>query len=252
MELTIHEEGKFRYMEQGEGEVLLLLHGLFGALSNFEHIAQEFSTKYRVIIPMLPLFELPLRELTVQALKEHIYEFVQHKKITKMHLLGNSLGGHVALVFTIDHPEMVKSLILTGSSGLYENTFGSSFPPRQNYEFIKQRAEETFFSPEMATKELVDEVYDTVNDREKCLRIVAAAKSAMRHNLAEQLKQIEVPTLLIWGKQDVITPPFVGAEFNQGIKNSTLHYLDECGHAPMMEKPQDFNRLLREFLNQQA
>ena len=251
MELTIQREDKFQYVEEGKGEVLLLLHGLFGALSNFESILSEFSKEYRVMIPMLPLFELPLRELSVQTLKDHIYDFIQFKGIDKVHVLGNSLGGHVALVFTLDHPELVKSLTLTGSSGLYENTFGSNFPPRQNYEFIKQKTEETFASPETATKALVDEVYEIVNDRDKCLRVVVAAKSAMRHNLAEQLENIVAPTLLVWGDKDVITPPFVGKEFNEGIKNSKLHFIENCGHAPMMERPEAFNLLLWDFLRSQ-
>ena len=247
----IKEEGKFKYIEEGQGTPLVLLHGLFGALSNFIDLIDAFKGQYRVVVPMLPLFELPVRELSVTALKNHVVEFLELKNYGEpVHLLGNSLGGHVALVLTLEHPELVRSLTLTGSSGLYENTFGSNFPQRQNYEYIKQKTEATFFDPKVATKELVDDIFEIVNNAEKGLRIVVTAKSAIRHNLAEDLHKIQQKTLLIWGKQDSVTPPFVGEEFNEKIPNSTLHFFDECGHAPMMEKPQEFIPILREFLAQ--
>jgi len=100
----------------------------------------------------------------------------------------------------------------------------------------------------VATKELVDEVYDIVNDRNKAIRIIATAKSAVRHNLADKLHQVDVPTLLVWGRDDQITPAFVGEQFQKLIKNSQLIFLDKCGHAPMMEHPKLFNQYLEEFL----
>jgi pimeloyl-ACP methyl ester carboxylesterase len=100
----------------------------------------------------------------------------------------------------------------------------------------------------MATKELVDELYETVNVRIKAVKIIALAKSAIRNNLGEEVSQIKQPTLLIWGKNDAITPPFVGEEFRKLITNSELHYIDKCGHAPMMERPEEFNTILLKFL----
>ena len=253
MDYEIKEEGKFKYIETGgEGEVLLLLHGLFGALSNFQGIINHFSQSYNVLVPLLPIFEMPIREVSVSGLVEHVTEFVEHKKFEKVHVLGNSLGGHITLLYALGSPDRISSIILTGSSGLFENSLGSTFPKRGDYEFIKTKTEATFFDPSVATKELVDEVYDIVNDRNKAIRIVATAKTAVRHNLSDKLHQIKAPTLLIWGKEDTVTPAFVGEKFNELIEGSKLHFVEECGHAPMMEKPVTFNRLLEEFLNELA
>jgi len=146
----------------------------------------------------------------------------------------------------------IRSITLTGSSGLFENSLGSTFPKRGNYEFIKTKTEDIFYNRSVATKELVDEVFDTVNDRNKAIRIVTCAKSAVRHNLGDKLYQIKAPTLLIWGKDDPVTPKFVGEKFNELIDNSQLFIVDKCGHAPMMERPEIFNKILADFLMELA
>ena len=248
MEYIIKEEAGFKYIEEGEGEVLVLLHGLMGALSNWEGVIEEFKHRYTVVIPMLPIYDLPLLTTGVKTLAKYVHKFVKFKKYKNFTLLGNSLGGHVGLIYTLSHQDYVKALILTGSSGLYENAFGGSFPKRENYDFIKEKVEFTFFKPETATKELVDEVFETVNNRNKVIRILAMAKSAIRHNMAKELNKISVPVLLIWGKNDCVTPPMVGEEFNKLIPNSQLHFIDKCGHAPMMEVPDEFNSILEKFL----
>ncbi|MDA9554753.1 alpha/beta hydrolase [Pelobium sp.] len=248
MEYIIKEEKGFKYIEEGEGEVLLLLHGLMGALSNWQDVIEEFKGKYKVVIPMLPIYDLPLLTTGVKSLAKYVHKFVKYKEYQNITLLGNSLGGHVGLIYTISHQETVKALVLTGSSGLYENAFGGSFPKRESYDFIKEKVQYTFYDPETATKELVDEVYETVNDRYKVIRILAMAKSAIRHNMSKDLSKIKVPVALIWGKDDKITPPEVAEEFHQLLPDSELTWIDRCGHAPMMERPKEFNETLIKFL----
>lgn len=253
MEYEIQEEEHFKYIEtKGGDENLVLLHGLFGALSNFQGIIHHFSKKYNVVVPMLPILELPIRQVSVNSLVDHVHEFVTHKGYDKIHVLGNSLGGHIGLLYVLAHPDKVSSITLTGSSGLFESAFGSSFPKRGDYEFIKTKTQSTFYDPEIATKELVDEVFDTVNDRNKAIRVVATAKSAVRHNLGDKLHQIHQPTLLIWGREDTITPAFVGEKFHELIENSKLFFVEKCGHAPMMEKPEEFNGILENFLEEEV
>lgn len=253
MEHHIREEGKFKYIEtKGKGANLLLLHGLFGALSNFQGIIDRFGASYNVIVPILPIFELPIRKVSVTGLVDYVVDFVNFKSYDQVNVLGNSLGGHISLLYALAQPEKIRSIILTGSSGLFESAMGTSFPKRGDYEFIKTKTEATFYRPEVATKELVDEVFDIVNDRNKAIRVIATAKSAVRHNLGDKLHQIGAPTLLVWGKQDSITPAFVGEKFDELIENSRLVFIDKCGHAPMMEHPEDFNRYLEEFLQEVA
>ena len=143
-------------------------------------------------------------------------------------------------------------MILTGSSGLFENGMGDSYPKRGDYDYIKKKTELTFYNPATATKELVDEVFDITRNRLKVIKIIALAKSAIRNNLGEELTHVQQPTLLIWGNNDTITPPFVAQEFKKLIPNSELHFIDKCGHAPMMEVPQEFNAILHKFLKKLA
>lgn len=248
MALTVKEDKGFKYVDEGNGPVLMLLHGLFGALSNWEGVVNRFATNFRVLIPMLPIYEMPIREAGLEGLRKFVEEFVALKKINDMTLMGNSLGGHVALVYTLKNPDKVKKLILTGSSGLFEDSMGGSYPKRGNYDYIRERVAYTFYDPKVATKELVDEVFETTNSIPKCMRIVAIAKSAQRNNMADEIPNIKIPTLLVWGLNDTITPPMVAHEFNRLIPNSTLKFIDNCCHAPMMEHPEKFNELMEDFL----
>jgi pimeloyl-ACP methyl ester carboxylesterase len=248
MSYEIKQDGKFKYVEEGSGETLILLHGLFGALSNFGDLIEYFRRQYKVVVPMLPLLELDLLHTSVGGIEKFVHKFIEHKSYTNIHLLGNSLGGHVALLYVLKHPENIKSLILTGSSGLFESGMGDTYPKRGDYEYIRTKTELTFYDPKMATKELVDEVFEITSNRLKVIKIITLAKSAIRNNLGEELNEIKQPTLLVWGSNDTITPPFVGREFNRLIPNSELHFIDQCGHAPMMEVPNEFNKILHQFL----
>ncbi len=249
MDYEVKVDHGFKYIETNPGKpVLLLLHGLFGALSNFKGILHHFDQKLNVVVPILPIFELPITEVSLEGLVAHIKSFVDYKEFYSLDVLGNSLGGHLAILYTLKYPEEVRSLTLTGSSGLFESAMGTTFPKRGDYDFIKNKTELTFYNPAVADKELVDEVFNIVNDRMKGLRIVLTAKSAMRNNVEGKVSFIKAPTLLVWGKEDSITPAFVGERFNELIPNSKLIIIDKCGHAPMMEHPEIFNAELDDFL----
>lgn len=250
MAILVKEENGFKFVDEGQGEPLVLLHGLFGALSNWEGVVNRFSKNFRVLIPMLPIYEMPIKEAGLEGLRKFLEDFVAFKGLKDMIIMGNSLGGHVGLIYTLKNGDKVKKLILTGSSGLFEDSMGGSYPKRGNYEYIKERVSYTFYDPAVASKELVDEVFDITKSIPKCMRIVAIAKSAQRHNMAEEIPNIKAPTLLVWGLNDTITPPMVAHEFNRLIPNSTLKFIDKCCHAPMMEHPEKFNELVEDFLLQ--
>jgi pimeloyl-ACP methyl ester carboxylesterase len=207
MPLNVKELKGYSYVDEGQGQVLMLLHGLFGALSNWEAVVSKFSTKYRVVIPMLPIYSMPIKEAGLEGLRQYVEGFVEAMQLDNMIIMGNSLGGHVALLYTLNNEKKVSKLILTGSSGLFENAMGGSYPRRGSYDYIKERVEYTFYDPKVASKDLVDEVFETTRSIPKCMRIVAIAKSAQRNNLASDLHKIKVPTLLVWGLNDTITPP---------------------------------------------
>ena len=248
MELNIKKEGEFSYIDEGKGDVLLLLHGLFGALSNWVGVVKHFSKSHRVLIPMLPIYTMPLREAGLNGLVKFVDRFIAAKNLSDITILGNSLGGHIGLIYTLKNQDKVTRLVLTGSSGLFEDSMGGSYPKRGNYEYVKERVAYTFYDPKVATKELVDEVFEITNSIPKCMCIVAVAKSAQRHNMAKDLGQIKIPTLLVWGLNDTITPPTVAHEFDALIQQTELRFIDRCGHAPMMEHPDTFNQYLTTFL----
>lgn len=249
MTFEVKRAGQFSFIDEGKGEILMLLHGLFGALSNWNDVVGHFSQKYRVVIPMLPIYEMPIKSAGLEGLVAFVESFVSFRGLQQFSLVGNSLGGHVGLIYTLKHKEKVKSLTLTGSSGLFENAMGGSYPKRGSYDFVKDRVQHTFFHPGTAKKELVDEVFDVTNSIPKCMRMIAIAKSAQRHNMAKELENIKVPTLLIWGLNDTITPAYVAHEFHRLLPNSQLHFIDQCGHAPMMEHPERFNHIYQQFID---
>ena len=249
MKYTLKKEDKYTYLESGEGSPLIILHGLMGNLSNFDGVFDHFSNiGYKVIMPELPLYTLPILKTNVKSLSKFIKNFVKFKGLDKYILMGNSLGGHIALYHTKLNPNNVIGMVLTGSSGLYENSMGESYPKRGDYEYIKNKTQAVFYDREIGTKEIVDEVFETLNNRNKLIRTLAIAKSAIRHNMSKDLPTMKQPTCLIWGEDDTVTPPDVAEEFHRLLPNSELHWLKKCGHAPMMEHPNEFNVVLEQWL----
>lgn len=249
MKEDVITEGKYRYIEIGEGKPIIILHGLMGGLSNFHGVTNYFPQKgYKVLVPELPIYDMPMLKTTVKNFAKFLTDFIAYKKLEDVILLGNSLGGHIGLLHTKLYPELVKALVITGSSGLYESAMGDGYPKRGDYEFIKKKAQDVFYDPKVATKEIVDEVFATVNDRMKLVKTLAIAKSAIRHNMSKDLPNMQTPTCIIWGENDSVTPPNVAKEFHELLPDSELFWIKKCGHAPMMEHPKEFNTILDAWL----
>lgn len=249
MSIDLIEESGFRYVEKGEGRPIVLLHGLMGTLSNFETVIDYFPKNgYKVLAPEIPLYSSPLLKTNVKQFVLFTKKFLKHKNIEKPILLGNSLGGHVALYFSKLFLEDLSAMVLTGSSGLYEKSFGDTYPKRGNFEYIKKKTEQVFYDPKVASEELVKGVYDIVNSRSNAIKLLAIAKSSIRHNMAKDLPDMNVPTCLIWGKNDNVTAPEVAVDFEKLLPDANLFWIDKCGHAPMMEHPDTFNKILHDWL----
>ncbi len=245
----VKEEGKFKWLEEGEGgQPIILLHGLMGGVENFGDMVDFISAEYKVYGLDLKLFEGSLLKVSVKSLSDYLYEFMNHLGLSSATLIGNSMGGHIALIFSKEHPEMVENMILTGSSGLYENAMGDSFPRRGDKDYIRTKTEEVFYNPEVATDELVDKVFGIANNRVSVLKLLGYAKSAIRHNMAEDIPNFTMPVCLIWGEHDKVTPPNVADEFHKLLPNSELHWMPLCGHAAMWEHPEDFSKIVLKFL----
>ena len=245
----VQEDGKFKWLEEGEnGQPIILLHGLMGGVENFGEMVDFISKDYKVYGLDLKLFEGKLLKVSVKALSNYLCEFMNHIGLKSAVLIGNSMGGHIGLIFTKDHPEMVDGLILTGSSGLFESSMGNSFPRRGDKDYIREKTEEVFYDPKVATDELVDRVFEIANNRISVLKLLGYAKSAIRHNMAKEIPNIKQPVSLIWGAEDKVTPPHVAKEFYKLLPNSELNWIPLCGHAAMWEHPRRFSEIVIKFL----
>lgn len=175
---------------------IILLHGLFGSLSNWESVSEYFWDQYDIHVPLLPLFDQN-RKVNLDYLVNWLNDYVETKELSNIVLVGNSLGGHVAILYTHRFQEKCSKLVLTGSSGLYENTGFGSYPRRHDFSYIREQVENTFYDSAVATDDLVSSVFDIVRDNRKCIRIVRIAKETQRNYVTEKLPEITLPVLLI-------------------------------------------------------
>lgn len=241
---------EFRWLERGEGEAVVLLHGLMGEMEHWEPALETLGDGYRAIAPSLPIFDPTLAEPSVSELARHVVRFLDELQIQHAVVGGNSLGGHVAIEIALRRPDRVTGLILTGSSGLFERGFTRNVPHVPTAEYVRMKMEEIFYDPTLVTPQWVAAVGRVVTTRSTALRVVRFARAAKRHNVEGELPCITVPTLLVWGKEDRITPMEVAERFHASIPDSELVYLTNCGHAPMLERPEAFSEIVGEWLRE--
>lgn len=245
------ESKEFRFIDEGprSGMPVVLLHGMLGGVDNWTSTIETLSEAgYRAIAPLLPVYSLPLEETSVAGLTDHTSRFLEQLGIERPVLVGNSLGGHVALVYTLSNSQAVSGLVLTGASGIHEVIIGDSKLKRYDRDYVRQKAALTFHDPVHVTDELIEGVLKVVWDRPSALRLIKIARSAKTDTVRDRLGSIRVPSLLIWGRQDRLTPPEVAIDFQSRMQNAQVAFIDECGHAPMIEQPGKFAALLLRFL----
>lgn len=249
---SVQQDDRYKFIclqeERDNTAPLVLLHGMFGGLSNFDPLLGRIKER-TVFVPEIPVYEFDKNRLNIPELSKWLHRVLRDHEIEQPILLGNSMGGHIALQYALSYPYDVKALVLTGSSGLFENDLGSSRPKRYNREYVKQRASLTFYD-DLVDDTIIDEILEVLQSPSKLTRLLRIARSTHQHNLEDELKNITHPALLVWGRNDVITPPEVAEQFLQKLPNATLKWIDECGHAPMMERPDAFAGYLHDFLNE--
>ena len=238
---------QFRWLERGDGEPVVLLHGLMGHMDHWEATLEALGPTARLLAPELPLFD-PRSTTSLAALARYVRDFLDALDIGRAVLGGNSLGGHIALELALAYPERVNGLVLTGSSGLFERTFTRGVPHRPTTEYVREKMEEVFYDPALVTDAWVESVRRTVTTRVTALRVLKVARAARSRNIEPLLGAIRAPTLLVWGKDDRVTPPEVAERFHRLIPGSTLVFLPSCGHAAMLEQPSRFNAIVEAWL----
>ncbi len=233
----------------GSPKTLVFLHGLFGKISNWESTWNFFKGKYRVGAVDFVLYDPKAPYQNIQSLTQLTLQFMDQHKITICVLFGNSLGGHVALNFALNYPERVAALVLTGSAGLIERNF-SMLSVNPNREYVMQRIGEVFYDQSFSTEERVGEALDILQYNRNKLRLIKLTRSSRKLNMFDHLPELQPPTLLVWGRQDKITPPEIGKVFVDRIPHAKLFFIDNCGHAPNIEKPDELNLASEVFLKE--
>jgi len=230
---------------------LVLLHGMMGNITNWRATLQHFRGRYHLAPVEFPLYDANAPFYTVPTLTDYVCRRLDEDGIRRAVFFGNSMGGHVALHMALRHPDRVDGLVLTGSAGLLERSIvNGQTPMKPSREWIRTHAQEVFFDPAQATDEIVDEVSSILSTNRNKLRLVKLARAMRRDNMLESLPSIQAPTLLVWGRQDIITPLSVARQFAEHMPNARLHVIDRCGHAPNIEQPAAFNRLAEAFLEE--
>lgn len=242
----------FRWRECGAGEPVLLLHGLMGEIDHWETTLKTLGSFCRPVALELPIFDPSFSEISLPSLAKWVRMFLDAQRIRRAIIGGNSLGGHVAIELALAHPDRVSGLILTGSSGLFERSYTRGVPHRPNSDWVREKMEEVFYDPALVTPEQVQAVVRVVSTRDSALRVLQAARASKHRSMEDCLPAIDIPTCLIWGEEDRITPPEVARRFHALIAGSDLFLVPRCGHAPMLERPEAFNAILASWLLRRA
>ena len=239
------------YVNTGVGPMVIFLHGLFGNFGLWKKTVDALKDKYRVIVPRFPIFDLPIQNTNIKYLVKVLEEFIEWNQLTNVTLVGHAIGGQVALLYTYTHPTIVERLVLTGSAGLFENSNFDEVTPSEinDYGFIQEKVREAFYEPEVAPSHFVEEIYNTVQNIPMRLTIGSFIRSSKKNSVTYFLNKIDHPILLLWGLEDRITPPEVAMHFHDFLQNSEIKFIQRCGHVPMVENPEEFNKHLLNFLN---
>jgi len=234
----------------GEGLPVVFLHGLVGLNEHWEGVVERISHRCKCILFELPLLQLRGENCSIQGVTRLTARFLREEIPEPAVLVGNSFGGHVALRIALDHAREVRGLVLAGSSGMIEKSMVSDVQIRPSREWLERKIGELFFDQSRMREADVERAHRELSDRGCARAMVRLSRSARRDHLGERIRQIEAPTLLIWGREDIVTPPEAANQFNDTIPNARLVWFDRCGHAPMMECPDQFAQAMLEFVNE--
>ncbi len=234
----------------GTGRPVVFLHGLVGLNDHWEEVAQRISHRCRCIMLQLPLLKLEGDDCSIHGATELTGRFLREYCGGPSVLVGNSFGGHVALRLALERPELLSGLVLAGSSGLIEKTMMSDIQIRPSRDWLVRKIGELFHDKSRMSEADVDRAFKELSDRAHARAMVRLSRTARRNHLGDLISNISCPTLLLWGRQDIVTPPEAAYELKAKIRDSRLVWFDQCGHAPMIETPEPFGDALNAFLDE--
>lgn len=235
--------------DKGDLPVVIFLHGLFGNVGMWWQSVEALAGKYRVVVPRLPIFDLPAEFTNIAHLSSLLHEFVEWHNLRDVHLVGHAIGGQVALRYAHDHPRNVNRIVLTGSTGLFDSIDFKAATSARSYDYVDERVRSAFYHSDEAPNALVDEIYATIHSKPRRLNIKSLMRSSKQSTVEVFLNNLHHPVMLLWGLQDKITPPEVALHFHDFLRNSEVRFIEKCGHLPMIEEPETFSKHLLSFFN---
>ena len=255
---TIH------YRDEGEGEVIVLIHGTGASLHTWQAWAEELRKNYRVIRLDLPAYGLtgadPQKRYSAKDYVDLLDNFLTQLEVEKFHLGGNSLGGLVSWLYASYHDEKVDKLLLLDPSGFpfdttpmviqlaktpVLNLFIRYFTPKS---FIEKNLREVYYDKDLIQQSTIDRYYDlTLYDKNRQAFIDRAFIE--RENYTERLKEIKSPTLILWGEEDAWIPVSDAKKFKVALPQAEVNILPKTGHVPMEERPTESLAIALDFLN---
>jgi len=249
---------KIHYLEAGNGPAVVLLHGLGGDSSNWQSNITALAAKYHVFVPDQVGFgksDKPFINYRVGTLVDFLNALYKEWKIERASVVGNSLGGFTALAFALAHPEKVDKIVLVDAAGYAvpketdPRLFNALNPSTRDG--VRQVMSVIFYNKQLfANDAAVDAFYTHKMLAGDGYTVRAFTESILRNEdvVDGKLDAIKQPTLIIWGREDGLTPLALGERFNKEIKGSQIFIIDKCGHVPQMEKAAEFNAALLKFL----
>ncbi len=237
-----------KVLDVGSGRPVVFLHGLAGLNEHWEDVVGRVKGRVRCIMLELPLLDLRGDNCSIDGASHLAARFLeQYLPGERPVLVGNSFGGHVALRIVLERPDLVGGLVLAGSSGLNERTMVREVLIRPTREWMRRKIAELFHDESTLREADVDRAFTELSDRKRARAMVRLSKTARRDHLGGRIGEIACPTLIIWGRNDIVTPPDAAEEFHRLIRDSRIVWIDRCGHAPMLEKPEEFSHALKAF-----
>ncbi|MFG0251811.1 MAG: alpha/beta fold hydrolase [Phycisphaerales bacterium JB038] len=240
---------KVRIVEAGEGPTCVFLPGLLGVVAHYEETLALLQQRARCLVFDPNLLELPREFCNLDAVTKAINEVISREELGPATLIGNSFGGHVALLTALERPELVRGLVLAGSSGLAERTYEKDVQHRPSKPWLRRKIGEIFSDPDYNVEEFVEHAYRELTNPRKALAMVKLGRSTKQRHLGHLLPKITAPTLVLWGEDDEITNGEAARQFTRLIPDSRLKWIPDCGHAPMLERPAAFAAGIEAFLD---
>jgi pimeloyl-ACP methyl ester carboxylesterase len=241
-----------RYIEAGQGPTVILLHGLGSVKEIWAANIGALSAKYHVYVLDQIGFghsDKPLLEYKISTFVDFLHGFMQAQNLNKATLVGNSLGGWIAIDFAARHPEMVDKIVLVDSAGLpFEKPLTLDLNPA-SLEDMRTLLNSIFYDRKMVTEEFALQAF-TNHVRNNDGYTIQRTLAGFAQNQFEdaKLSTIHAPTLVVWGRQDELIPVSSGEKLRNGIPGAKLVVFEQCGHVPQLEKPAEFNQALFDFL----